>query len=91
MTPCGGIVQAVVSPLEHSSSKWADTDVVPGVPVSRTALRSGPLSELDESLRTDESTTSSGGIVHGPGTPSPPADLSDVTVNVVPWCKHTED
>ena len=41
-------------------------------------------------MRIDRSTTSSGGTVHGPGTPRPPVDLSNVTVNVAPACRQIE-
>jgi len=41
-------------------------------------------------MRIDRSTIASGGTVHGPGTPSPPFDLSNFKVNFAPACRQIE-
>jgi hypothetical protein len=90
MSLSGGTVQPVVTPPEHSSPKLADTVAAPAVSALNTAVSTWPLATLELRMRTDGSTTATGGSVHGPGTPIPPADLSNVTVSFVPVSTHME-
>ena len=91
ISPSGGIVHGVVSRLEHDTPKRAVTKVDPGFLAWETAMMCSPLVNSELSLTTEGSPpTATGGYIQAPGVPPQlPADLSNVTVKIVPECRHT--